>query len=102
VLELGESIDDGLRREVREETGLDIEPTMLTGVYMKRGIIALVFRCRITDGEPAVSDETEAIRWATAAEVAELASEAYAIRALDALRASSSAAIRKHDGVQLL
>jgi len=104
VLELGESIDDGLRREVREETGLDIEPTMLTGVYknMKRGIIALVFRCRITDGEPAVSDETEAIRWATAAEVAELASEAYAIRVLDALRASSSAAIRKHDGVQLL
>jgi len=104
VLELGESIDDGLRREVREETGLDIEPNMLTGVYknMKRGIIALVFRCRITDGEPAVSDETEAIRWATAAEVAELASEAYAIRVLDALRASSSAAIRKLDGVQLL
>jgi hypothetical protein len=35
-------------------------------------------------------------------EVTELASEAYAIRILDALRASSSAAIRKHDGVQLL
>src|SRR5580658_5805778 len=40
VLELGESIDDGLRREVREETGLDVEPVMLTGVYknMKHGI----------------------------------------------------------------
>ena len=104
VLELGESIDDGLRREVREETGLDIEPTMLTGVYknMKRGIIALVFRCRITGGELTLSNETEAIRWAAEAEVTELASEAYAIRVLDALRASSSAAIRKHDGVQLL
>jgi len=104
VLELGESIDDGLRREVREETGLDIEPTMLTGVYknMKRGIIALVFRCRITGGELTLSNETEAIRWAAEAEVTELASEAYAIRVLDAVRASSSAAIRKHDGVQLL
>ena len=33
MLELGESIDDGLRREVREETGLDVEPVTLTGVY---------------------------------------------------------------------
>jgi 8-oxo-dGTP diphosphatase len=33
VLELGETIDDGLRREVREETGLEIEPITLTGVY---------------------------------------------------------------------
>lgn len=33
VLELGETIEDGLRREVREETGLAIEPEQLTGVY---------------------------------------------------------------------
>ena len=52
VLELGESIHDGLRREVREETGLDVEPVTLTGVYknMNRGIIALVFRCKIPAG----------------------------------------------------
>lgn len=31
VLELGEAIHDGLRREVREETGLDVEPGALTG-----------------------------------------------------------------------
>jgi ADP-ribose pyrophosphatase YjhB (NUDIX family) len=52
VLELGGTIHDGLRREIREETGLDIEPVTLTGVYknMPRGIIALVFRCKITGG----------------------------------------------------
>jgi 8-oxo-dGTP diphosphatase len=104
VLELGESIDDGLRREVREETGLDVEPVMLTGVYknMRRGIIALVFRCRVTGGEPAVSNETEAFRWAAECDIGELASEAYAIRVLDALQNAGPAAIRAHDGKQLL
>ncbi len=33
VLEPGETIYDGLRREVREETGLEVEPIALTGVY---------------------------------------------------------------------
>jgi ADP-ribose pyrophosphatase YjhB (NUDIX family) len=104
VLELGESIHDGLRREVREETGLEVEPLMLTGVYknMKRGIIALVFRCKVTGGEPGLSDETVAFRWATESEVEELTSEAHAIRVLDALRNAGPAAIRKHDGQQLL
>lgn len=62
VLETGESITDGLRREVREETGLEVEPVALTGVYknMPRGIIALVFRCEITGGELTINDEAAA------------------------------------------
>src|SRR5215469_8115836 len=66
VLELGETIEDGLRREVREETGLDIEPIALTGVYknMTRGIIALVFRCKATGGVLTTSDEVSAFLWA--------------------------------------
>src|SRR5262250_2154618 len=85
VLETGESIHDGLRREVREETGLDIEPGALTGVYknMTRAIVALVFRCKITGGDLATTDEASAFRWATRAEVPELADEAYAVRVLD-------------------
>jgi 8-oxo-dGTP diphosphatase len=104
VLELGESIEDGLRREVREETGLDVEPVALTGVYknMNRGIIALVFRCKATGGQPGTSDESEAFRWATEPEISELASEAYAARVLDALHDHTPAAIRQHDGQQIL
>jgi 8-oxo-dGTP diphosphatase len=48
VLELAETFDEGVRREVAEETGVQVEVERLTGVYknVKRGIVALVFRCR--------------------------------------------------------
>jgi ADP-ribose pyrophosphatase YjhB (NUDIX family) len=104
VLEPGETITDGLRREVREETGLDVEPAVLTGVYknMSRGIIALVFRCKITGGELATNAEAMNFRWASEAEVRALATEAYAIRFLDALKDPEVPAIRQHDGERLL
>ena len=52
VLERDESIIEGLLREVREETGLIVEPLALTGVYknMRLGVVALVFRCRPAGG----------------------------------------------------
>jgi ADP-ribose pyrophosphatase YjhB (NUDIX family) len=104
VLELGESIHDGLRREVHEETGLDIEPIALTGVYknMTRAIIALVFRCKITGGALATNDEASGFHWATGSEVPSLMDEAYAIRVLDALREAAAPSVRPHDGVRLL
>ena len=82
VLELGESITDGLRREVREETGLDVEPIALTGVYknMTRGIVALVFRCKITGGDLTTTDEASAFRWATDNQIANLMDPAYAAK----------------------
>src|SRR5215216_4726348 len=97
VLELDETIQAGLVREVLEETGLRVEPEALTGVYknMRRGIIALVFRCRIIDGEPGATNEADEVTWLTPAEVRELMDEAYATRLLDALE-SGSVAIRAH------
>src|SRR2546429_1527176 len=67
VLELDESIEAGLRREVREEIGLTIEPVALTGVYknMARGILALVFRCNALSGHLTVNEEVSGFRWAT-------------------------------------
>jgi len=104
VLELGETIHDGLRREIREETGLDIEPDQLTGIYknMARGIIALVFRCKITGGQLTTNDEVTAFRWADQDAIRDLTTEAYAVRLLDAMRTDTAPAVREHDGTRLL
>lgn len=104
ILELGEDILQGLRREVAEETGLDIEVGALTGVYknMSRGIVALVFRCRHAGGSLRMTGETAEARWVSRAEAAELADPAYAVRVTDALDRAAPPAIRAHDGVRLV
>lgn len=104
VLELDESIHAGLCREVREETGLTIQPVMLTGVYknMDRGIIALVFRCKVLDGQLTPNDEVVDFQWAGDQEVNSMVSEAFAVRVLDALDENRAPAIRQHDGVHLV
>jgi 8-oxo-dGTP diphosphatase len=105
VLELGETIYDGVRREVLEETGLVIEPEALTGVYknMPRGIVALVFLAHVVGGSASTTtDETTQLEWMTAAQVEALCDEAYSTRVVDALNFSGQVAIREHDGVSLI
>jgi ADP-ribose pyrophosphatase YjhB (NUDIX family) len=103
VLETEESILDGLTREVREETGLTVEPVRLTGVYknMTRGIVALMFLARVVDGAPAPTDEASRVEWWTPQMVSDRMDGAYAVRVLDALRPDGPA-VRAHDGVSVL
>jgi 8-oxo-dGTP diphosphatase len=103
VLDRCETIPEGLVREVREETGLEIEPEVLTGIYKNvvRGIVALVFRCRALN-EPLVSTpEASEIRWFEPAELQDNMDEAYAIRLLDAIE-TGPPRVRAHDGTTLL
>ncbi|MFJ2808940.1 NUDIX hydrolase [Kitasatospora sp. NPDC087271] len=104
VLELGEGIEDGVRREVYEETGIHVGVERLTGVYknLRRGVVALVFRCRPEGGQVRLSDESVEVDWLTPAEVSVRMAEVYAVRVLDALRGDTSPSIRSHDGRRLL
>jgi ADP-ribose pyrophosphatase YjhB (NUDIX family) len=104
ILELGETIEQGVRREVHEETGVTVEPIRLTGVYknMNRGVVALVFLARPIGGTPQPTDEADAVEWWTADQVPDTMDEAFSIRILDALRENPAPAIRSHDGVHLL
>jgi 8-oxo-dGTP diphosphatase len=104
VLETDESIFDGLRREVHEETGLAVQPDRLTGVYknIPRAIIALVFRAHIIGGILTPSpDEVTAVKWVPARLIHTLCTDVYAIRVTDALTYLPPA-IRAHDGLRII
>jgi 8-oxo-dGTP diphosphatase len=104
VLERDEPIVEGLLREVREETGLVVEPMALSGVYknMRLGVVALVFRCRLVGGTLTENSEVTGFRWVAESEVSAMMPEAFAIRILDAYRKDARPSIRDHDGVKLI
>jgi 8-oxo-dGTP diphosphatase len=104
VLELEESIEDGVRREILEETGLEVVVEQLTGVYknLDRGIIALFFRCRPGPGSPTRTREASDVRWIDSTEIPKIMDPAYAVRVQDAIAPGSSPAVRLHDGFALL
>lgn len=67
-LEAGETVDEGLAREVKEEVGVTIRIVRLIGVYSKpqKSEIVLTFLCKLTtEDEPSTSDEVSEVGWFT-------------------------------------
>lgn len=67
-IEEGESAEQCLKREMKEETGLDVEPVKLTGVYSDpkrdpRGVIAAAYLVRRVGGEVKAGDDAGEARW---------------------------------------
>jgi 8-oxo-dGTP diphosphatase len=62
---------DGLRRELAEETGLDVEPTDWFGAFMVpygdgpdvRNVLNLVWRARVAGGTERAADDVSQLRW---------------------------------------
>lgn len=102
VLELDESFEDGVVREVREETGVEVEVEQLTGVYknITRHVVALVYRCRPIGGAAYPTDESVEVTWISLDDAIERMSPAFAVRVEDAF--AREVASRTHDGVNLL
>jgi len=84
-MDLGESITQAAVREVKEETGLDVEITGLVGIYTNprhlieytsdgevRQEFSVVFTARPTGGTLTTSDEASEVVWSDPGEVAEM------------------------------
>lgn len=82
AVETGETLHEAVRREIREETGLDIDPVALAGHReaiirdaqgaVKNHFVILCFASRLTGGELILNDELDDARWLTPAELAGL------------------------------
>jgi len=65
-VQAGESAQEALIREVREETGHEIAIDRLVGTYARTGFrphTASIFLCRVAGGELRPSYETPVVRW---------------------------------------
>jgi len=81
-VETGETLHEAVMREVREETGLIVEPVALAGERevitrdpqgrVERHFVILCFAARWRAGEPVLNEELDDARWLDPAEIGEL------------------------------
>ena len=72
LLEVGESLHQGIVREVREETGLAVEPVELTELLdrihreeerVRFHYVIADYLCRVTGGELRAASDADEVRW---------------------------------------
>ncbi|MGC4855290.1 NUDIX hydrolase [Micromonospora sp. DT4] len=79
--DIGESVSDTVVREVREETGIEVEVTGLVGIYTRphhvmayddgevRQQFSICFTARPVGGKPTTSSESRQVRWVNPAQL---------------------------------
>ena len=67
LIEPGETFQQALKREIREEAGVEVEITGFVGICknVERDIVNIDFTCRYVSGELTTSDESTEVIWAT-------------------------------------
>jgi ADP-ribose pyrophosphatase YjhB (NUDIX family) len=108
AVEPGESISEAVAREVREETGLEVRPIRLIGVYSSPTLHQVVtypdgnvihyvsssFECRIVGGTLACGVESLELGWFDPEVLPEALVEMHRIRIQDALTRRAEAFVR--------
>lgn len=67
LIEPGETFQEALRREIREEAGVEVEITGFVGICknVEKDIVNIDFTCRYVGGELTPSEESTEVIWAT-------------------------------------
>jgi 8-oxo-dGTP diphosphatase len=77
LIEIGEMLHEALVREVREETGLEVEPIELVelldrihreGERVRYHYVIADYLCRVVGGRLKAADDADAVRWVERAE----------------------------------
>lgn len=98
MVEPGEAIDAGARREVLEETGLEVTTDQLVAVADRGSLMFFVFVGRVVGGELVAQEaEIAELRWFDASELAALGAEAFGLSASLGVKALAADALRGFD-----
>ena len=70
LIEPGETFEEALHREIREEAGVEVEILSFVGICknVEKNIVNIDFTCRYLSGELTTSEESTEVIWATAEE----------------------------------
>lgn len=74
LIEPGETFQEALHREVREESGVEIEITGFVGICknLERNVVNIDFTAKYVSGELTTSEESTEVIWATPDKAREL------------------------------
>ena len=74
LIEPGETFQQALHREIREEAGVEVEITGFVGICknVEKDIVNIDFTCRYVSGELTTSEESTEVIWATPEEAFDL------------------------------
>jgi ADP-ribose pyrophosphatase YjhB (NUDIX family) len=88
LLELGESLQDAVRREIKEETSLDIDVGPIIETFdrvhhddqgkIRYHFVIVDFLCWASGGDAVPGSDAEAVAWVTAAEIDDYGINAHA------------------------
>jgi 8-oxo-dGTP diphosphatase len=79
IVETGEKLEQGIRREVLEETGLDVEPYSMFEIFERiipdaegkpeYHYVLVDYLCRRLSGEPAAASDVSQVAWVSEPEL---------------------------------
>ena len=74
LIEPGETIEQALHREIREESGVEVEIERFVGICknVEKNIVNIDFVCRYVSGELTTSEESTEVMWVTPEEAMEM------------------------------